>query len=126
MHYVNAGSATCASLGGERNKLAYLYLVLAISAEVIGTSLLKSTEGFSRLWPSIWCLGSYAIAFVLLSQVIKTVSVGVAYALWSGLGTVAIVAIGSAFLGEEITPLKIVGIGLVVAGVVILNLGGAH
>ncbi|WP_104141228.1 multidrug efflux SMR transporter [Arthrobacter sp. ZGTC131] len=106
--------------------MAYLYLVLAISAEVIGTSLLKSTEGFSRLWPSIWCLGSYAIAFVLLSQVIKTVSVGVAYALWSGLGTVAIVAIGSAFLGEEITPLKIVGIGLVVAGVVILNLGGAH
>jgi small multidrug resistance pump len=106
--------------------LAYVYLVLAVSAEVIGTSLLKSTEGFSRLWPSICCLGSYSIAFVLLSQVIRTVPVGVAYALWSGLGTVAIVAIGSAFLGEEITPLKIIGIGLVVAGVVILNLGGAH
>lgn len=64
--------------------------------------------------------------FVLLSQVIKTVPVGVAYALWSGLGTVAIVAIGGAFLGEAITPLKIIGIGLVVAGVVIFNLGGAH
>ncbi|APX01037.1 MULTISPECIES: DMT family transporter [Arthrobacter] len=106
--------------------MGYVYLALAIAVEVLGTSLLKSTEGFTRLWPSVLCLGSYGVAFVLLSQVVKSVPVGVAYALWSGLGTVAIVAIGAMFLGEELNLTKILGIGLVVAGVVVLNVGGAH
>ncbi|NKX49292.1 multidrug efflux SMR transporter [Arthrobacter deserti] len=106
--------------------MAYLFLGLAIAAEVAGTSLLKLTDGFSRLWPSIFCLAAYAAAFVLLSQVIKTVPVGVAYALWAGLGSVAIVAIGAAFLGEPLGAVKLVGVGLVVAGVVVLYLGGAH
>ncbi|MFF2318891.1 DMT family transporter [Arthrobacter sp. NPDC058097] len=111
---------------GKDSFLGYVYLALAIAAEVLGTSLLKSTEGFSRLWPSVWCLASYGIAFALLSQVIKSVPVGVAYALWSGLGTVAIVAIGAVFLGEELNLMKVLGIALVVAGVVVLNVGGAH
>jgi small multidrug resistance pump len=123
----NAGS-TPVGPSNERGQhfLGYVYLALAIAAEVLGTSLLKSTEGFSRLWPSVWCLGAYGVAFALLSQVVKSVPVGVAYALWSGLGTVSIVAIGAVFLGEELNPMKILGIALVVAGVVVLNVGGAH
>lgn len=106
--------------------MGYIYLTLAIAAEVAGTSLLKSTEGFSRLWPSLWCLGAYGIAFALLAQVVKSVPVGVAYALWSGLGTIAIVAIGALFLGEAVSTVKIIGVGLVVSGVVVLNVTSTH
>ncbi|MCP2329039.1 small multidrug resistance pump [Hamadaea flava] len=105
--------------------MGYLYLLGAITAEVIATSLLKATEGFSKLWPTVAVLVGYALAFVALSQVVKSVPVGVAYAVWSGLGTAAIVAIGAVFLGEPITVVKVIGIGLIVAGVVILNVGGA-
>lgn len=106
--------------------MAYLFLVGAITAEVIGTSLLKATNGFTRLWPTVALVVAYVIAFALLSQAVKGVPVGVAYAMWSGLGTAAIVAIGAAFLGEPLTLTKVVGVGLVIAGVVVLNLGGTH
>jgi small multidrug resistance pump len=106
--------------------LGYIFLTLAIASEVVATSLLKSTEGFSRLWPSIGCLGAYGVAFALLAQVVKSVPVGVAYALWSGFGTIAIVAIGALFLGEAVSAAKIIGVGLVVSGVVVLNLAGTH
>ncbi|MCP3099333.1 multidrug efflux SMR transporter [Myxococcus sp. K15C18031901] len=106
--------------------MAYVFLVLAIASEILGTSMLKTTEGFTRLWPSLACLGAYGVAFALLSQAVKTIPVGVAYALWSGLGTAAIVVIGVTFLGESISAIKIIGVSLIVVGVVILNLGGAH
>jgi small multidrug resistance pump len=106
--------------------VAYLFLLGAISAEVIGTSLLKATHGFTRLWPTLGLVTAYITAFLLLAQAVKTIPVGVAYAMWSGLGTAAIVAIGAAFLGEPLSLVKVLGVGLVVAGVVILNLGGAH
>jgi small multidrug resistance pump len=105
--------------------MGYVLLLGAIAAEVFATSTLKSTDGFTRLWPTVACLTGYTVSFVLLAQVVKSVPVGVAYALWSGLGTAAIVAIGATFLGEPITLVKVVGIGLIVAGVVVLNLGGA-
>lgn len=105
--------------------MAYVFLLIAIASEVVATSLLRSTEGFSRLWPTVACLSGYALSFVMLSQAVKTVPVGVAYAMWSGLGTVAIVAIGAMFLGESLGLVKIVGVALVVTGVVLLNLGGA-
>ncbi|MEO3746536.1 multidrug efflux SMR transporter [Plantactinospora sp. B5E13] len=105
--------------------MAYLFLAVAIGAEVFATSMIKSTDGFSRLWPTVVCLTGYAVSFAALSQAVRAVPVGVAYAIWSGLGTAAIVAIGAAFLHEPITPVKIAGIGLIVAGVVTLNLGGA-
>jgi small multidrug resistance pump len=104
--------------------MAYVFLVLAISAEVVGTSLLKASEGLTRLWPTVGTIGGYTVATVLLAQAVKTVPVGVAYAMWSGLGTAAIVAIGAAFLGEPLSVTKVVGIGLIIGGVVILNLGG--
>jgi small multidrug resistance pump len=103
-----------------------VFLLGAIAAEILATSLMKSTMGFTKLWPTLACLVGYAISLVLLSQAVKGVSVGVAYALWSAVGTAAIVAIGAAFLGEPITLIKVAGISLIIAGVVTLNLGGAH
>jgi small multidrug resistance pump len=106
--------------------VAYVFLLGAIAAEVVATSFMKSTEGFTRLWPTVVVLGGYAISFVLLAQAVKGVQVSVAYALWSALGTAAIVAIGAAFLNEPITVVKVAGISLIIAGVVTLNVGGAH
>jgi multidrug transporter EmrE-like cation transporter len=74
--------------------MAYVLLVLAIAAEVLGTSLLKTTDGFSRTWPTVACLASYAVSFVFLARVVTELPVGLVYAVWSGLGTAAIVAIG--------------------------------
>nr|WP_307812787.1 multidrug efflux SMR transporter [Micromonospora veneta] len=106
--------------------VAYLFLLAAISAEVIGTSLLKATDGFTRLWPTVGLVVAYLSAFGLLALVVRDIPVGVAYAVWSGLGTAAIVAIGAVFLGEPLSVTKVIGAGLVIAGVVVLNLGGAH
>ena len=102
--------------------MAYLYLFLAIGAEVVGTSLLKSTDGFTRLYPTAGCLAAYAASFLLLAQIVKALPVGVVYAIWSGLGTVTIAAVAAIFLDEPMTVLKVVGIALVVIGVVVLNL----
>ena len=106
--------------------MAYVFLLGAIAAEVVATSFMKTTEGFTRLWPTLLVLAGYAVSFVLLAQAVKGVQVSVAYALWSALGTAAIVAIGAAFLGEPITVVKVAGISLIIAGVVTLNVGGAH
>jgi small multidrug resistance pump len=106
--------------------MAYLFLVGAIAAEVFSTSLLKSTEGFSRLWPSVAVGLGYVTSFALLAQAVKGIPVSVAYAVWSGLGTATIAAIGAAFLGESLGLVKVTGIGLIIGGVVILNLGGGH
>lgn len=105
--------------------MSYLFLLGAIASEVVATSLLKSTEGFTRLWPTVGCLTGYAVAFALLAQAVKQVPVGVAYAMWSGLGTAAIVAIGVLFLGEKVTLLQVLGVVMVIVGVIVLNLGGA-
>lgn len=106
--------------------MTYVFLVVAIAFEVVGTSLLPVTEGFSRLWASIGCLAAYGAAFVMLSQAVRELPIGLTYAMWSGLGTAAIVAIGVFVLGESISVTKIVGVVLVIGGVVLLNLGGAH
>ncbi|WCN83098.1 DMT family transporter [Micromonospora sp. LH3U1] len=106
--------------------MAYVLLGIAILAEVLATSLLKSTAGFSRLWPTLGCIAGYLVAFLLLAQAVKEIPVGVAYALWSGLGTATIVAIGAAFLGEPVGLAKLTGIALIIAGVAIVNLAGEH
>ncbi|MER7456595.1 multidrug efflux SMR transporter [Micromonospora sp. NPDC126480] len=105
--------------------MPYVFLLAAIAAEVFATSMLKVTDGFSRLWPTVACLAGYLVSFAALSQAVRHIPVGVAYALWSALGTAAIVAIGAAFLDEPITGVKVVGVSLIVAGVVTLNVGGA-
>ncbi|BFP56063.1 DMT family transporter [Streptomyces fimicarius] len=105
---------------------AYGLLAAAIAAEVAGTTAMKYSEGFTRLWPSLGTVVGYLIAFTLLAQTLKTLSVGTAYAIWAGVGTAAVALIGILFLGESGNLVKIAGIALIVAGVVVLNLGGAH
>lgn len=107
--------------------MAYLFLLAAITSEICGTSLVKSTEGFTRALPTAGCLLCYAGSIFLLSRAVSAgMQVGVGYALWSALGTVTVVLIGYFFLGEPITVAKVVGVLLVVAGVAVLNLKGAH
>jgi small multidrug resistance pump len=107
--------------------LTYLLLLCAIFAEVAATSLLKSTEGFTRLWPTVICLVGYAASFALLAVAIsRGMQTDVAYALWSAIGTAAIVLIAVLFLGSPLSVAKVVGIGLIIAGVVTLNLSHAH
>ncbi|GGX79401.1 DMT family transporter [Streptomyces minutiscleroticus] len=106
--------------------MKYALLFGAIAAEVMATTAMKYSHGFSRLWPSLVTGAGYVVAFVLLAQALKSWSVGTAYAIWSGIGTAAVAAIGAAFLGESLTPAKVAGIVLIIGGVVVLNLGGAH
>ncbi|WP_338695298.1 multidrug efflux SMR transporter [Streptomyces sp. Q6] len=106
--------------------MGYVLLAGAIAAEVAATTAMKYSEGFSRLWPSLITVTGYVIAFVLLAQTLKTVQIGTAYAIWAGTGTAVIAAIGMIFLGEGLTAAKVAGIALVIGGVVLLNLGGAH
>ncbi|RPK66399.1 Multidrug transporter EmrE [Streptomyces sp. ADI96-02] len=105
---------------------AYGLLAGAIAAEVAGTTAMKYSEGFTRLWPSLATVVGYVIAFTLLAQTLKTLSVGTAYAIWAGAGTAAVAAIGILFLGESAGAVKLAGIALIIVGVVVLNLGGAH
>jgi small multidrug resistance pump len=106
--------------------MAYLLLAVAILAEVAGTTSLKFSEGFSKLWPSLGTVAGYGISFYLLALVLKTVPVGTAYAIWSAAGTALIATIGIVFLHESASLARLSGIALVIAGVVILNLADAH
>jgi small multidrug resistance pump len=99
----------------------WLYLSIAIAAEVIGTSFLKSAAGFTRLGPSVVVIVGYVVAFYFLSLTLKTMPVGIAYAVWAGAGTALIALIGWAFLAQSLDVAAIVGIGLIVAGVVVIN-----
>ena len=99
-------------------------MLLAVSAEIVGTSCLKLTQGFSRPWPTVLVLGAYSIAFFLLSRVVDTIPLGITYALWSGIGIVAIVVVGVLAYRQVPTPAQLVGIGLITAGVITVNLGG--
>lgn len=98
------------------------FLAMAIACEVFATSMLKLTHGFSRLWPSLAVTAGYALSFYALSQALRTIPVGVAYAIWSGVGTAAIAAIGALAYRQPLTPAMLLGIGLIVTGVVLLNL----
>ncbi|MCZ1010582.1 DMT family transporter [Streptomyces lydicus] len=106
--------------------MAYLTLAGAILSEVLATTAMKYSDGFSKLWPSLATALGYLLAFALLAQTLKSMSVGTAYAIWAGVGTALIAAIGMVFLGESTSAPKILGVLLVIAGVVVLNLDGAH
>lgn len=100
----------------------YLLLLGAIVFEVAGTSALKASEQFTRLGPSVLVIACYAAAFYLLARVLAFLPVGIAYALWAGLGIVLITLVGWAVFGQKLDLAGIVGIGLILAGVVVLNL----
>lgn len=100
----------------------WLFLSVAILSEIIATSALKASDEFSRLLPSLLVVAGYAISFYFLSLAFRTIPVGVAYAIWSGVGVTLITLIAWLFLGQSIDLPALVGIGLIVAGVVVLNL----
>lgn len=99
----------------------WLYLILAIVAEVIGTSFLKTSEGFTKLWPSLAVVAGYSVAFFFLSLTLRAIPVGVAYAIWSGVGIVLITAVGWLVFGQKLDAAGIFGIGLIATGVIVLN-----
>lgn len=103
-----------------------LLLTIAIASEVAGTISLRYSDGFTRPLPSVLVVIGYAISFFLLSHVLKELSVGTTYAIWAGAGTAAIALIGIVALDEPATALKLASIALIVAGVIGLNLSGAH
>lgn len=100
----------------------YLLLALAIVAEVIATSSLKASESFTKLWPSVLVVGGYAAAFYLLMLVMRTVPVGVAYAVWSGAGIVLVTMIAVVLYRQIPDLAACLGIGLIIAGVAVIQL----
>ena len=101
---------------------SYWFLGIAIAAEVVATSFLKSAEGFTRLWPSVIVVIGYAIAFLCLSLTLRTIPTGVAYAIWSGAGIVLVSAIAWVFMGQKLDTAALIGMGLIIAGVLVINL----
>ena len=99
-----------------------LYLTIAIVAEVIATSCLTASNGLTRLWPSLLTVAFYALAFVFLSLPLRTIPMGVVYAVWSGMGIVLISAIGWLVYRQPLDLPALVGIGFILAGVLIVNL----
>lgn len=102
--------------------MKWVYLGVAIVAEIIATSALKSSEGFTRLWPSLLTVAGYGVAFYFLSLTLREIPVGVAYAIWSGVGIVLISLVGLVLFRQTLDAAAIVGMALIVAGVVVINL----
>ena len=103
----------------------WFVLIAAIATEVGGTTCLKLSEGFSRLVPSLGVVVLYTLSFVFLAWVLKTIDLGVAYAIWAGLGTALVAGVGFLAFGEAISAVRVVSIGLIILGVVGLQLSGA-
>ncbi|CAI1525818.1 multidrug efflux SMR transporter SsmE [Serratia marcescens] len=101
---------------------AFMYLTMAIVAEVIATTMLKASEGFTRLWPSLLVVLGYGVAFWGLSMVVKSMPLGIVYAIWSGMGIV-LVSVAAVFVYQQkLDWPAIVGMGLIIAGVLVINL----
>jgi small multidrug resistance pump len=101
--------------------MSYLYLAIAIVAEVVGTSALKASAGFTKPIPTIGVVMGYGVAFYFLSLVLKTIPVGIAYAIWSGLGIVLITAVGFIAFNQKIDTPAIIGMTLIISGVIVMN-----
>jgi small multidrug resistance pump len=99
----------------------WFYLAIAIVSEVLATSALKASDGFTRLYPSVLVAVGYGSAFYFLSLTLRTIPVGIAYAVWSGVGVMLISLVGWVIYGQRLDTAALVGIGLIAAGVVLLN-----
>jgi small multidrug resistance pump len=99
----------------------YLYLGVAIVFEVIGTSALQASESLTRLGPSLLTVAAYAVSFLILALTLRTIPVGIAYALWSGIGMVLIAAVGWVWFKQSLDFPALIGLGLIVSGVVVVN-----
>lgn len=101
--------------------MAYILLALAIVSEVTGSTFLVKSEGFTQLVPSILVVIFYVISFYLLSQVIKTIPLGVAYAIWGGVGIVLTALIGFLMFRQSLDLAALIGIALIIGGVIVMN-----
>ncbi len=106
--------------------VAWVMLTCAIGFEIVATSYITSTAGFTRLLPTIGVLAAYGISFYALSQAVRTIEIGVAYAVWSGVGTAVIAVVGILFQGDSFNATKVVALALIIVGVVMLNLSSSH
>jgi small multidrug resistance pump len=100
----------------------WLILAVAIVVEVIATTALKSSDGFTRLWPSLLAVAGYGTAIYLLSLTLETIPVGIVYAVWSGVGIVLIALAATLFLGQRLDAPAMLGMALIVSGVVVIHL----
>ncbi|MEQ1720184.1 MAG: SMR family transporter [Nitrosomonas sp.] len=100
----------------------WVFLSIAIISEVIATSCLKASEGFTRFWPSVVVVIGYLLAFYLLSLTLKTIPVGIAYAVWSGVGMILIAMVGWLFLGQKLDMPAIIGLVFIITGVMVINI----
>ncbi len=101
---------------------AYAWLAIAIVAEVIATSMMRATQGFTRIGPSVVTVAGYAVAFYCLSLALRTMPTGVAYAIWSGVGIVLVAGIAWGWQGQRLDAPALVGMALIIAGVIVMNL----
>lgn len=99
--------------------LYWLLLAVAIVSEVIATSLLKFTEGFTRLWPSVIVIVFYELSFILLTVVVRRIAVPVVYATWGGVGVAMVTVVAWAWLGQRLDAAALLGIGMITAGVIV-------
>lgn len=100
----------------------YLYLAIAIAAEVVATTSMKAIDGFNKPLPLLLVVGGYAIAFWMLTLVVRTIPVGIAYAVWAGLGIVLVSIAALVLYQQKLDLPAIVGMGLIVSGVVVIQL----
>nr|WP_282451043.1 SMR family transporter [Marinobacter bryozoorum] len=129
MHHAASSADAFGLINPEFTVKYWLFLAIAIFAEVLGTSALKDANGFTRLWPSVIVVVSYSVAFYFLSLSLKAIPVGIAYAIWAGLGVVLITLVGWLALGQKLDSAAVAGMGLIVAGVAVINLfssAGGH
>lgn len=106
---------------GRLTRMNHVFLAIAIVSEVIATSALKASDGFTRLVPSLFVVVGYGTAFYCLSLALRSIPVGVAYAIWSGVGVALVTAVAWIRFDQRLDPPALVGLSLIVAGVVVLN-----
>ena len=102
--------------------MAYFYLAIAILSEVLGTSMLKASIGFTRALPSFICILGYSVSFYFLSLVLKVIPMGLSYAIWSGCGIVLISIVGLVFYQQQLDYPALLGISLILSGVIVIHL----
>lgn len=100
----------------------YIVLLCAVAAETIGTAALQASQQFSKFWPSVLVVIAYAISFYLLALALRSIPLGIAYALWSGLGIVFITTIGFLVYGQKLDMPAIFGLGMILGGIVVIHL----
>lgn len=106
--------------------MAWIFLLLAGGLEVVWAFLMKASDGFTKPWPTVGTIAFMVVSFGLLSMAMKTLPLGTAYAIWTGIGAVGAFVVGVMVLGEALTPMRIGGVALIVSGLVVLKLASSH